>query len=95
MKTYKTTTRSESLLAETTCDLCKARTVRHPSGNVANWSDSNSGITRVEITLYDIDGDESETIGEEIEFDICPRCFRDQLMPWLQSKGAVPHVRKW
>lgn len=26
--------------------------------------------------------------GSQIQFDICPDCFTDKLIPWLKSQGA-------
>ena len=33
--------------------------------------------------------------GEETTIDICPDCFKDKLIPWVESFGGKPTVKEW
>src|SRR5688500_4648892 len=95
MRTYVTrtvpaTTRQE--IASVKCDIC---------GRAAKDAENWSGESR-----YDIDGttvemkvtrDKGTSFPDggqrtSTRFDICPQCFEQVLVPFLESKGAKPTV---
>lgn len=50
---------------------------------------------RVEVRLREGESYPDGGSGTEIEIDICPDCFRDKLIPWLQSQGVRTEVEEW
>lgn len=72
------------------CDICK----KEYKG--INWeTDSYSALdTEVKLTTgsrYPEGGS-----GEDIEFDVCPKCFEEQLIPLLREKyNATPSITEW
>jgi hypothetical protein len=34
-------------------------------------------------------------MGEKTIIDICPTCFKEKLLPWLETQGAKPRIEKW
>jgi hypothetical protein len=76
-----------------TCDLCKqVFTTAQPSGHVVEWS-SGYG-TREETGVVFAEGDAwPGDIDITYKYwHICPPCFREKLIPWLQSFGAQPSI---
>ena len=68
------------------CDLCKAQSL---NGNGAGWAKNvfDAAATTVSMTTgahYPGGGS-----GEIQSVDLCPQCFEDKLLPWLQGQGAV------
>lgn len=73
----------------TVCDICKRETKRE------GWANTEYAILETEVrikegTAYPENGD-----GTEIEYDICPKCFSEKLIPWLESQGVKTEIRKW
>lgn len=33
--------------------------------------------------------------GEQVEFDLCGKCFDEKLTPWLRTQGAEPRETEW
>jgi len=33
--------------------------------------------------------------GTKVEYDICPKCFNEKLIPWLESQGAETRAEEW
>jgi len=33
--------------------------------------------------------------GTEYEIDLCPKCFKERLVPWLKSEGAAIEEKEW
>ena len=89
----KTEPKTYHTLVETTCDLC---------GTVAKHGEWNSGYyeideTEIEVTVSQKDGSNypGGGWGEEYKIDMCPKCFKDRLVPWLISQGAKIEPVKW
>jgi hypothetical protein len=79
-----------------TCDLCKqVFTTAQPNGHVVEWS-SGYG-TQEETGIVFAEG--ASWPGEiDITYKywhICPKCFREKLIPWLDSFGARPTVEEY
>jgi hypothetical protein len=74
------------------CDLCGAE-VRTPQYWSWTTETFNVAETKVECrtgTQYPEGGS-----GTVTEVDICTLCFRDRLVPWLESQGATVEEREW
>ena len=81
------------------CDICKTRSPRGDNYS-KYWEledqelNPQSGIDitvkmKEETQLWN-DGGESKTTS----FDICPKCFKEELIPFLESKGAKPEIEE-
>ena len=82
-----------SVLVEPTCDLC---------GEVAksgNWESSVWDVAESEIEIevrYKVGREDMEcSFGKKFNVDICPECFREKLIPWLQSQGCKTKFEDW
>jgi predicted alpha/beta superfamily hydrolase len=89
----KTETRTYKHLVKRTCDLC---------GREAKSSDWDGGCydlneTTLKVVAKQKDGSNYPEggYGNEYEIDLCPDCFRDRLVPWLQSQGAKITQQEW
>lgn len=89
----KTVTRVEKQLVETSCDIC---------GRVAKYGNWNSSCyvvadTEVEVRIKYRDGHSFPECGYGTEYkvDICPDCFKDKLVPWLESQGVDREFKDW
>ena len=81
------------ILTATFCDLCgiEGESTCSPD-ETSSWGDGwgDGGYLVKETAVYCEsgvnypDGGHSETAS----VDICPKCFEEKLMPWLQSQGA-------
>ncbi len=95
MREYKEVerTRTERDLVKTVCDLCGRAAVR------GNWSSSNWAVNEVEVEVHVHQKDgfsyPEGGNGNEYTVDLCPSCFRDELIPWLKSKGAKIEQADW
>jgi hypothetical protein len=83
----------ENTLVKTTCDLC---------GKIAekgNWESSAYEVNEVEVevTVRKKDGTcyPEGGWGTELNVDICPDCFSNELIPFLRGKGAKIEEREW
>lgn len=90
MKTYTTVTRhyDDKVLSETRCDLCGATTK-------SEWRKGCYDATEVEVRLKTGESYPDNGSGEETTIDICPDCFRDKLIPWVESQGGKPETKEW
>jgi hypothetical protein len=80
----RVTEKREMVVVETTCDICK-RTIK----------DDGCDIAEVEVCLRTGKSYPESRGGEILEYDICMSCFRSELMPFMESKGAEPRERIW
>ena len=95
MRTYKTETitREHTYIDRVHCDLCGA------VGREGEWA---SGIYEVNQTILEVivhqkDGASypSGGWGTEYVVDLCPKCFLERLVPWLNSQGAKLEQKEW
>lgn len=69
------------------CDLCGKEA--NPHGEWKKESCYKVNETKiVEIKHREGSSYPGVGYGEEIEFDLCPDCFRNKLVVWLKSQGA-------
>lgn len=76
------------------CDLCKSITTDIWKWH--GWPKEGYGSAQTELTMewgsFDPDGG---GCGKRIEIDICPKCFKEKLVPWLEEQGCEIREEKW
>lgn len=85
----------EQETTEATCELCGAKAVAARSSGENDWS---RNLARTyETTLVCRDGwcCSDGGSGTEILVDLCYVCFRNKLVPWLESQGAKIQEKEW
>lgn len=87
MKNYKEVERPaklEKVLVSTTCDICRK-------------TSKLSGYEFEEVEVkYNIGSRYPDGgMGTLTEVDLCPDCFNEKLIPWLETQGATPTVTDW
>ena len=77
-----------------TCDIC--RMVREGTDQ---WESSYYEIneTTIEITVHQKKGSNFPDggSGDEVVIDICPECFKNKLIPWVESYGTKIERKNW
>jgi hypothetical protein len=74
------------------CDICGAK------GYEGGWPEKDGGGFEVnQTTVRFKTGKQYPDCGSGVEYevDICPACFKDRLMPWLNSQGATVRQTEW
>ncbi len=75
------------------CDLCGK------NAKTENWDSSSYEIneTTIKITIKQKDGTTYPEggWGTEYSVDMCPSCFKDKLIPWLESQGCEAKRQDW
>lgn len=78
------------------CDLCGAEA---PQAGLTEWGSGSYEVneTEVKVTVKARQGESYPDNGTSTEYrvDLCPRCFVDELVPWLRSRGAVVDVKEF
>lgn len=67
---------TKEVLEKTKCDICKKDIL------YGGYSADEAEVSAKEGTSYPEGGS-----GEEYEFDVCVSCFKDQLIPFIESFG--------
>lgn len=92
MKTYETVTqpaKTYEAVKEVTCDICGDTTE-------TNWKKDPYDAVESTVELKTGYNLPEGGAGEKIEIDICPKCFQETLVPWVQSVGCgQPTVEEW
>lgn len=70
------------------CDLCGITTTDLPS-----WTAASQLDTENECVLQMRTGTRERGLVEN--YDCCPACWRDKLVPWLREQGAEPDKSMW
>lgn len=75
------------------CDLCGKM-------GLDGWNGGSLHVeneTEINITIKQREGWSCSDggSGTEYEIDMCPKCFKDRLIPWLKSEGAQIDEKKW
>ena len=93
MKTYKETVETKEVktvkLISKTCDMCGFAAARED-----HWDDSsryNINNTNVDVRVKCEQGNGWPEGGSKTVYsiDLCPKCFKKELIPWLESKGVA------
>lgn len=78
---------TRQVLIERACDMCGRK------ANPNDWSGLAYEVddTEVTVTVKHRKGESYPEGGCEtvIEVDLCPTCFKGELIPWLKSRGVV------
>ena len=75
-KRYETRTAIQEYVSATTCDLCSAA--------IANTGLDNITIERSVLPLY------PDEMGGRWEFDCCPECWQNKVVPLFAANGSHP-----
>lgn len=82
-----------NILLETSCDLCGA------IAKGGDWDASTYDVNEVEVevTVRQKNGVSYPDMGwgTELVVDMCPKCFKDTLIPFLREKGANIEEINW
>jgi len=83
MRTYEREDQPVDVLVKTTCDICGAT---HDAAKSGDWGYGDvDEITIRRRWCYDL---EVHGFDDGVaEYDICPKCFKDRLEPWILSQG--------
>lgn len=102
MKKAKTEPREYQKCVELRCDICGKKAPRPKPDIIDGYGEGSwpKKLFDVECTgvFYRHGCNYSDSGSDKIEFfDICPSCFKDVLVPLLESKGAKKQVieRTW
>ena len=81
------------VLIKRQCDLCGA------SAKNEDWGASMYEVNKTEVTVAIEQKDGSSYpdggSGDKYEIDLCPKCFKERLVPWLLSQGATIKQEEW
>lgn len=93
MRVTETRTREYQATTAIRCDIC-GREVQE-----SNWVESYWGVEETEGRFYARrwTGEQYPEggWGEVWEFDICPTCFAERLIPWLREQGVNVEPSEW
>ena len=78
-----------AVLVAMTCDLCGKQ------GPRGRWTEDIFRIAETTVQLKIGSSYPDGGMGDMWDVDICPDCFRDKLIPWLQSQGAAVRETEW
>jgi len=84
IKTVKVPETTRQITDFVTCDLCG---VEITCGNYE--------VDEVEISCKTGSSYPEGGCGEEIVVDMCSKCFENELIPWLKSKGVKIETKPW
>jgi hypothetical protein len=87
MKHYKTVTIPEytkKVEDRVTCDLCGDDIV-----------EKHHEVNEVTVSYRYGESYPEEGWGQEVKVDMCGKCFKLKLMPWLSSQGVQLIEREW
>ena len=69
------------------CDICGL------SSESNDWSQESHSIQNVDVSCELGESYPPDRYTETHSYDICPKCFRDKLAPWIEShRNAEPRV---
>lgn len=73
------------------CDLCGFETYAKDE----KWSTSPYNILETEVKIKE--GKNYPEGGDWVEkfFDICPQCFKEKLIPWLENQGVKINIKEY
>jgi hypothetical protein len=77
-----------------TCDVCG----REGAGDSWEAGLFEANDTTMEVTVHHKDGmvdRDGGGAGDEYTIDICPECFKDKLIPWVESFGHAKIAAKY
>ena len=91
---YETTTETRPVTrcVERTCDIC-GRKARSPEWS--QWEGSTSyDVSEVKMSCEEGSSFPEGRMTTKTSFDVCPPCFHEKVVPFMESMGAKPFVKK-
>lgn len=90
----KTKTVKREQVVALKCDMC-GKTTNRDKG-VRNWTNKKWRVEKVD-TLHIQEGERypEASKGDEVNVDLCPDCFRNKLIPWLEQNGVEIEWEKY
>jgi len=86
---------TKKALVEKKCDLCgMAASTEEDSWATSSYKIDETEV-RIEVRQKDGTGYPEGGWGTEYVADICPDCFRNKLIPWIQSQGCTKERTEW
>jgi len=76
------------VLIEISCDLCGKSSSKE-------WKDFNFDATQSLVYLKTGEEYPEGGYGDKYEIDICPSCFKNKLIPWVESQGGQVTETEW
>lgn len=96
MRTYETkeVIHTRKVCTHLHCDICGKE------GAHGDWESGYYEIqeTKLEVTVTQRDGSsypDGSGWGTSLRVDLCPECFRDKLVPWVNSQGGNVKKEEW
>jgi hypothetical protein len=87
----KMETRPVTHCVERVCDLCGGKAA---SPEWSQWETSSSyDVSEVHISCEEGSSFPEGRSTEKLFFDVCPTCFHEKVVPWMESQGAKPSKR--
>ena len=80
-------------IAEVRCDICGCKAPNPESPYP--WVKKMYRVCDVEVRLHEGTQYPESGCGEDTSFDICPECFKEELVPALFALGAQPRITDW
>lgn len=66
------------------CDICKKTTAR------SNWKERVYDVANVNISYETGNAYPDDYSTTSYEFDVCPDCFKEKIIPFFAQFGATP-----
>lgn len=80
----------QKVLVKTLCDICGQEE------GTEGWDEDIYEINETEPIKMRVGTSYPETSwGETYKVDICPKCFKGKLIPWLESEGCDVEWEEW
>lgn len=91
MRQYEkqTTTYDRDVCIKMVCDVCGASVK-----NTESWDVRSFQRTEVKVKMKETESYPECGNSEITEFDVCPRCFKEKLIPAMKALGAEPSTRE-
>lgn len=67
------------------CDICGV------SNEGDEWGSGEFDVAETEVICRTGEAYPETGNGEQYELDICPKCFKEKLVPWVESHGRGKH----
>ena len=84
MKTVREPAKTREVVDYETCDICGDRIL-----------ENMYEVNEVEVRHKTGSSFPEGGSGDEVEFDLCGKCFTEKLIPWLSTQGAEPRRTEW
>jgi hypothetical protein len=89
--------REEEQIAAVVCDLCGTEQggAYWSDFDGVNWAPEAYGVERVAVQYGSGSHYPEGGFGKTVGVHMCPTCFTDRLVPWLESQGAEMSEKVW